>query len=97
MRALRVIAVVLALWAVAATIYVESGVRSWIRTPSPTSVESRKRTGAWAGEMIAGAAAGAVVCWSLASLLDWSKRTVSAQPPEQSHATDPPDAGPPNH
>ena len=74
MRLLRTLGLILVLWAVAAIVYRESGVRSWIRTPSPERAERWVRKWQRAEELILLAGTAGIACLMLAARIEsWKK------------------------
>jgi hypothetical protein len=80
MKALRIVGLVLAGWAVAATIYVESGIRAWISPPRSTAPPARKVVGI--RDMAAWAGAAGVLCLLVAAVFtrEWTPRPVPLSP-----------------
>ena len=93
MRALRIIGYVLALWAFAALLYTESGVRTWFRTPSP-QLALRNSKQERMPALIAVAGVAALGCLAVASLLDWRKRRLAAEAAKLAGETVPATDGP---
>ena len=88
MRGLRLIGLVLGGWALAATIYQESGVRQWVRQPSAVMAEMGKRKAERGEHLILAAAIAAVACWVLASVIETIKRAASNEASEWSDGAD---------
>lgn len=92
MRLLRIVGLVLIVWAVAAMAFAGLHVPSWFRKPSPSEVEIRKHQWERSDEgLILGAATAGFACLALASLAELRRKPRSVAPAAQDHSAGPAD------